>query len=82
MQKKLARGGAAVPGVDYTTVMSKYDELVVPYTQRLPRGREQLRAPGPVPPQLSEHLAMAFDPVAAQITFNALDPAHARAIEC
>lgn len=34
------------------------------------------------PLNISEHLAMAFDPVAAQITFNALDPAHRKPITC
>ena len=82
MQKKLAEGGAAVPGVDYTTVMSKYDELVVPYTSGYLDGEKNFVLQDLCPLNLSEHLAMAFDPVAAQITFNALDPAHARPIEC
>lgn len=82
MQKKLAEGGAAVPGVDYTTVMSKYDELVVPYTSGYLEGEKNYVLQDLCPLNLSEHLAMAFDPVAAQITFNALDPAHARPIEC
>jgi hypothetical protein len=30
----------------------------------------------------SEHTLVAFDPVAAQLTFNALDPAHARNVVC
>ncbi len=81
MQKRLAEGGAAVPGVDYTTVMSKYDELVVPYTSGYLEGEKNYVLQDLCPLNLSEHLAMAFDPVAAQITFNALDPAHARPID-
>ncbi|RSM65291.1 lipase, partial [Kibdelosporangium aridum] len=29
---KLAEGGVAHPGVRYTTIMTKYDEAVVPYS--------------------------------------------------
>jgi len=82
MQKKLARGGAAVPGVDYTTVMSRYDELVVPYTSGYLEGEDNFVLQDLCPFNFSEHLAMAFDPVAAQITFNALDPAHEKPITC
>jgi hypothetical protein len=82
MQKRLAEGGAAVPGVDYTTVMTKYDELVVPYTSGYLEGETNFVLQDLCPLDWSEHLAMAFDPVAAQITFNALDPEHASPIEC
>jgi len=82
MQKKLAEGGAAVPGVEYTTVMSKYDELVVPYTSGYLEGADNFVLQDLCPLNWSEHGAMAADPVAAQITFNALDPEHASPIEC
>jgi pimeloyl-ACP methyl ester carboxylesterase len=83
MQRKLAEGGAAAPGVKYTTVMSRYDELVIPYTSGV------LDAPATnhvlqdvCPSDLSEHALVANDPVAAQLTFNALDPANARPVDC
>jgi triacylglycerol lipase len=82
MQKKLAEGGAAVPGVAYTTVMSRYDELVIPYTSGYLEGEDNFVLQDLCPLNLSEHLAMAFDPVAAQITFNALDPANREPIVC
>lgn len=77
-------GGAAVPGVAYTTVMSRYDELVVPYTSGY------LHAPNATnlvvqdvcANDVSEHALLAFDPVVAQIVFNALDPAHRRPVSC
>ena len=31
---------------------------------------------------LSEHAGEAFDPVVAQLIFNALDPAHAQPVSC
>ena len=84
MQAQLAAGGAARRGSTYTTVMTKYDELVIPYTSGC------WTAPDPTnhvlqevcPTDLSEHLAVAVDPVAAQLTFNALDPPDARRIDC
>jgi len=82
MQRKLAEGGAAVPGVQYTTVMSKYDELVIPYTSGYLEGADNYVLQDLCPFNLSEHAAVAFDPVAAQITFNALDPAHRKPIAC
>jgi triacylglycerol lipase len=77
-------GGAAVPGVTYTTIPTTHDELVVPYTSGI------LHAPNVTnevlqdvcPNDLSEHTAEAFDPVVAQLVLNALDPAHAQPVSC
>ncbi|MGI8921225.1 MAG: lipase family alpha/beta hydrolase [Solirubrobacteraceae bacterium] len=84
MVQKLNAGGAAVPGVQYTTIPTRYDELVTPYTSGI------LHAPNVTnkilqdvcPNDLSEHLAEAVDPVVAQIVFNALDPPHQHSISC
>jgi triacylglycerol lipase len=84
MVKKLSRGGAAVPGVTYTTIMSRYDELVVPYTSGY------LDAPNATniviqdvcPNDLSEHVGPAVDPVVARLALNALDPKHAQPVSC
>jgi triacylglycerol lipase len=82
MQRKLSEGGAAVPGVEYTTVMTKYDELVVPWSSGYLEGEANYVLQDVCPANLSEHGAVAFDPVAAQITFNALDPEHRQPIVC
>jgi triacylglycerol lipase len=79
-----ADGVYAVAGVTYTTIMTKYDELVTPYTS----GR--LNAPNATnivvqnqcPIDYSEHLSVAFDPTVGQDILNALDPAHARPVPC
>lgn len=84
MVKKLSEGGPAVPGISYTTIMSRNDELVKPYTSGY------LDAPNATnyvlqdvcPTDVSEHVGPAFDPVALQLIFNALDPAHAKPINC
>jgi pimeloyl-ACP methyl ester carboxylesterase len=79
-----ADGHDAVPGVQYTTIMTRYDELVVPYTSGY------LNAPNATnivvqnqcSLDFSEHLTMAFDPVVAQDMLNALDPGQAQPVPC
>ena len=64
--------------------MTKYDELVTPYTSgRLdaPNATNYVLQDG-CALDAAEHLAVAFDPRAAQIMLNALDPAHAKALPC
>ncbi len=63
-------------------VMTKYDELVVPYTSGRLEGAHNFVLRDVCPSDFSEHLAAAFDPVAEQLTFNALDPEHAQPIAC
>ena len=77
-------GVFAVPGVAYTTIMTKYDELVTPYTSG------QLDAPNATnivvqnqcPLDFADHIAMAFDPTVGQDILNALDPAHPKPVPC
>ncbi|OJY39963.1 lipase [Pseudonocardia sp. 73-21] len=77
-------GGPAVPGVTYTTVMTRYDELVVPYTS----GRlDALNATNIVVQDgcgvdLSDHLSIISTARTGQIILNALDPAEAEAPPC
>jgi triacylglycerol lipase len=79
-----ADGVYAVPGVQYTTIMTKYDELVTPYTSgRLDATnatniviQDQCRR------DFAEHVAVAFDPTVGQDVLNALDPAHERPVPC
>ena len=76
--------GKALGDVRYTDIVTKYDELVIPYTSGI------LTAPRVTnfvlqdvcPTDYSEHAAVAFDPMAAQLMLNALDPAHARKPPC
>jgi hypothetical protein len=86
MVKKLnaGRGGAAVPGVRYTTIPTTHDELVVPYTSGILRASNVTNRvlQQVCPDDLSEHLAEAFDPVVAQLVFDALDPSHSKPISC
>jgi triacylglycerol lipase len=84
MVKQLnADGGPEVPGIDYTTIMTTHDELVVPYTSgMLPPPATNIVLQDVCPTDLDDHLLEAFDPVVAQLIFNALDPAHAQPVVC
>jgi triacylglycerol lipase len=77
-------GGPAVDGVTYTTIMTKYDEAVVPYTSGRLHGDDvtNIVLQDHCPQDLSEHVAVAFDPVVAQYIVNALDPDNAKPVRC
>ena len=76
--------GKALGDVQYTDIVTTHDELVVPYTSGI------LNAPHVknyvlqdlCPTDYAEHAAVAYDPMAAQLMLNALDPAHARPVPC
>jgi pimeloyl-ACP methyl ester carboxylesterase len=84
LRKMASDGGPAVDGVTYTTIMTKYDEAVVPYTSGYLDGDEvtNIVLQEHCAQDLSEHVAVAFDPVAAQFIVNALDPDHAKRVRC
>ncbi|WP_282701543.1 alpha/beta fold hydrolase [Streptomyces sp. CC219B] len=82
---KLNQGGDTVPGVRYTVIATKYDQVVTPYRS------QYLDGPGVrnvllqdlCPVDLSEHLAIGlFDRIAFHEVANALDPARARPSTC
>lgn len=84
IEKMNSGSGPAAAGVTYTDLMTRYDEAVVPYTSG------DLASPGVTnivvqdqcPNDISEHGAMAYDPVVAQDVLNALDPANAHPMSC
>ena len=79
-----AGGGPTVAGVQYTNISTKYDELVSPYTSGFVTGPnvKNMTVQQACPIDFSEHVSMAFDPVAAQDILNALDPAHPKPVPC
>ena len=78
---QLNAGGDTVPGVKYTVVGSRYDEVTTPYDLTF-------LTPGPDAPvrnitlqdgceqDLSDHLTMMYSPRALSIILNTLDPSH------
>jgi triacylglycerol lipase len=80
---KLRSGGTpAVAGITYTNIVTRYDELVLPYTSGVQAGMRNIIVQDQCPLDFSEHFEIAADPVAAADVLNALDPAHPRPVPC
>jgi pimeloyl-ACP methyl ester carboxylesterase len=70
--------------IDYTTVMTRYDEVVTPYTSGYldRRNVDNWVLQDHCERDLVGHSGVSFDPIAAQIMLNALDPARAKPVPC
>ncbi|MFC5718568.1 esterase/lipase family protein [Streptomyces gamaensis] len=83
--KRLNEGGDTLPGIKYTIITTKYDEIVTPHSGNY------LTGPGDIhnvqlqdlcPVDASMHITVAFDRLAAHEIANALDPANASRTTC
>jgi triacylglycerol esterase/lipase EstA (alpha/beta hydrolase family) len=80
---ELNADGEAVPGIEHTNLITRNDELIVPYTSGVMRdGGTNIVIQDVCPNDISEHILVAFDPVVEQMIHNALDPAHAKKVAC
>ncbi|HEX8975823.1 MAG TPA: alpha/beta fold hydrolase [Solirubrobacteraceae bacterium] len=76
--RRLGAGGDTVPGVHYTVIQSRHDEIVTPFSSAFLSGphvnnvtlQRQCRL------DQGEHLSMPYDHIADGDVLNALDPAH------
>ena len=79
---QMRAGGVAVPGVRYVNVMTRYDELVLPYTSGREAGMTNIVLQDQCPLDFTEHFEIAADRNATVHVLNALDPAHPRPVGC
>ncbi|MEV0601437.1 alpha/beta fold hydrolase [Streptomyces sp. NPDC050315] len=82
---RLNEGGDTVPGVRYTVIATKYDEVVTPYKSQFLNGPDvrNVLVQDLCPADFSGHLVIGLaDRVAFHETANALDPAHATPTTC
>jgi triacylglycerol lipase len=81
---KLRQGGVTVSRVAYTSIVTRNDELVSPYTSGIEAAPNMtnLVVQRQCPLDQAEHVAMAADPVVAQDMLNALDPQHPAPVPC
>ncbi|MFF7972972.1 alpha/beta fold hydrolase [Streptomyces sp. NPDC007905] len=82
---KLNAGGDTVPGVHYTVIATKYDEVATPWRNQYLSGSDvhNVLLQDLCPLDLSEHVAIGlFDRIAFHEVANALDPARATATTC
>ncbi|MEU6068104.1 alpha/beta fold hydrolase [Streptomyces sp. NPDC047082] len=82
---KLNAGGDTVPGVHYTVIATKYDEVATPWRSQYLSGSDvnNVLLQDLCPLDLSEHVAIGLlDRIAFHEVANALDPAHATSTTC
>jgi triacylglycerol esterase/lipase EstA (alpha/beta hydrolase family) len=80
----LNSGGETVPGVDYTVIQTRYDQVVTPYTSAFLSGPnvKNILLQNQCILDLGDHLSMPYDHIAAADVLTALDPAHPRKPLC
>jgi triacylglycerol esterase/lipase EstA (alpha/beta hydrolase family) len=72
------------PGVHYTVIASRYDEVVTPFTSSFLSGPNvtNIVLQKQCSRDAGEHLSMPYDHIADGDVLNALDPAHPRSPKC
>jgi len=79
--------GETIPGIDYTVIATKYDEISTPYGNAFIKAVtgatvDNITIQNVCSLDLSEHLSLSYSKNVAQIVLNKLDPAHPHAIKC
>lgn len=75
---ELNSGGDTVPGVEYTVIQTRYDQVVTPYTSAFLSGADNVLLQNQCILDLGDHLSMPYDHIADADVLTALDPAHPR----
>jgi triacylglycerol esterase/lipase EstA (alpha/beta hydrolase family) len=80
----LNAGGDTVPGVKYTVIQTRFDEVVTPYTSAYLSGANvtNILIQNKCILDLGDHISMPYDHVVGREVLNALDPAHASSTIC
>ncbi|MFB6935796.1 esterase/lipase family protein [Streptomyces chartreusis] len=83
--KDLNSGGETDPGVTYTVITTRYDEVVTPYTSAYLDAApnvSNVKLQDVCPAEFTDHIGISYNDVATRLVFNALDPAHAQRPTC
>jgi triacylglycerol esterase/lipase EstA (alpha/beta hydrolase family) len=80
----LNSGGETVPGVDYTVIQTRFDQVVTPYTSAFLSGSNvrNITLQNQCILDLGDHLSMPYDHIVGADVLTALDPAHPRGFLC
>jgi triacylglycerol esterase/lipase EstA (alpha/beta hydrolase family) len=75
---------APAPGIVYTNISTRYDELVSPYTSSFLTGPNvtNITLQDHCALDFSDHLSIISSPITGRYILNALDPAHAQPPPC
>ncbi|MCK5755986.1 MAG: alpha/beta fold hydrolase [Mycobacterium sp.] len=76
--RKLNSGGDTVPGVQYTVIETRYDEVVTPYTSAFLSGPDvtNITLQDGCPQDYTDHLAITYDRLALSHVLHALDASY------
>ncbi|WP_216213571.1 esterase/lipase family protein [Amycolatopsis aidingensis] len=82
--RTLREGGIFLPEITYTNIVTKYDEIAVPYTTGLGEGPNvtNIVLQDGCPADKVNHVGIVVDPNAIGHVLNALDPANAEPVPC
>ena len=81
---QLNAGGETVPGVAYTVIQTRFDQVVTPHTSAFLSGPnvKNILLQNQCVLDLGDHLSMPYDHIAAADVLTALDPAHPQGFLC
>ena len=79
---KVRQGGVKVQGIVYTNIVSKYDEIVLPYTSGIEPGMRNIVLQTVCAQDYADHVQIPASATAIDLVLNALDPAHPRTPRC
>jgi len=81
---QLNAGGETVPGVAYTVIQTRFDQVVTPYASAFLSGPnvKNILLQDQCALDLGDHLSMPYDHIAAADVLTALDPAHPAGFLC
>ena len=83
--KDLNAGGETDPGVTYTVITTRYDEVVTPYTSAYLDAApnvSNVKLQDVCPAEFTDHIGISYNDLAGRLVLNALDPAHAQRPTC
>jgi triacylglycerol lipase len=82
--RMLNEGGIFLSTITYTNIITRYDEIVAPYTSGIGHGPNvtNIVLQDTCPADRVNHVGLVVDPNALGHVLNALDPAHAAPVPC
>lgn len=80
--RAINKGGIKMPGVRYTNIATKYDQLVLPYTQGFFPGARNIVVQDVCGNDFSEHFEVVSSRNVARLVQNTLDPLRNQSFKC
>lgn len=82
MVTRMRQGGTAIPGIVYTNIVTRYDDVIVNYHSGFDVGMRNILLQNVCAQDYSDHVQIPASPTVIDLVLNALDPAHRRTPRC